>query len=199
MSGDTSKALIASLLAADLSNRLFSKWTIKEQEEVIRRCGLSSSVVFVTAQQQKRTYRDFATAACNATTHCPYSRTTSHCWLRVATKGSFKIDPSVCFLLVVVHDLLSVVIWLNPWCFPRVWSCMSVHMYACLCTYMHVCVCMFAVSIQLVYAYMYIPICVCTHVYVAMRMSSHMVATILLYMRMHVHVCTHVCTHTIAL
>ena len=43
MSGDTSKALLGSLLAADLGKRHFSQWTAKEQEEAIRRCGLSSS------------------------------------------------------------------------------------------------------------------------------------------------------------
>ena len=43
MSGQTTKQLIDELLAADLGKRHFSKWTAKEQEELIRRCGLSPS------------------------------------------------------------------------------------------------------------------------------------------------------------
>ena len=43
MSGQTTKQLIGELLEADLGKRHFSKWTAKEQQEAIRRCGLSSS------------------------------------------------------------------------------------------------------------------------------------------------------------
>ena len=43
MSVKTSKTLIGELLGADLGNRHFSVWTLKEQHEAIRRCGLASS------------------------------------------------------------------------------------------------------------------------------------------------------------
>ena len=43
MSTTTSNELLDNLLAADLGKRHFSKWTAKEQEEAIRRCGLSSA------------------------------------------------------------------------------------------------------------------------------------------------------------
>ena len=43
MTGQTSNQVIADLLARDLGKRHFSKWTAKEQEEAIRRCGLSST------------------------------------------------------------------------------------------------------------------------------------------------------------
>ena len=43
MSIKTSKTLIDELLAADLGKRHFSVWTIKEQHEAIKRCGLASS------------------------------------------------------------------------------------------------------------------------------------------------------------
>ena len=43
MDGQTSKHLIDELISTDLGKRHFSKWTGKEQEEAIRRCGLSSS------------------------------------------------------------------------------------------------------------------------------------------------------------
>ena len=43
MSAKSSKALIEELLAADLGDRHFSVWTLKEQGETIKRCGLASS------------------------------------------------------------------------------------------------------------------------------------------------------------
>ena len=43
MSTKTSKTLINELVAADIGERHFSIWTKKEQDEVIRRYGLSSS------------------------------------------------------------------------------------------------------------------------------------------------------------
>ena len=43
MSAKSSKALIEELLAADLGDRHFSVWTLKEQGEAIKRCGLASS------------------------------------------------------------------------------------------------------------------------------------------------------------
>ena len=43
MSGQTSIQVINGMLAADLGKRHFSKWDTKAQQEVIRRCGLSTS------------------------------------------------------------------------------------------------------------------------------------------------------------